>query len=48
MIVINGKMINRIKTLFLTDNGGYVIYDDEYWNEAVLTFTMDEVDEITL
>ena len=48
MIVINGKRIERIVSLYITDDNGYVLFDDEEGITKGITFTMDEVDEIRI
>lgn len=48
MIVINGAMIERIISLYITDDNGYVVYDNEEGVTRGLTFTTDEVDEIRI
>ena len=48
MIIINGAKIDRIISLYMTDNNGYVIYDDTEGVTRALTFTMGEVDEIKI
>lgn len=48
MIVINGAMIERIISLYITDDNGYVVYDDTEGVTRALTFTMGEVDEIKI
>ena len=48
MIVINGKRIERIVSLYITDDNGYVLFDDEEGVTKGITFTMDEVDEIRI
>ena len=48
MIIINGKKIERIISLYITDNNGYVVYDDEEGITRGITFTMAEVDEIRI
>ena len=48
MIIINGKKIELIISLYITDNNGYVVYDDEKGVTRGITFTMAEVDEIRI
>ena len=48
MIIINGTKIDRIISLYMTDNNGYVVYDDEKAVTRGITFTMAEVDEIRI
>lgn len=48
MIIINGIKIDRIISLYMTDNNGYVVYDDEGGVTRGITFTMAEVDEIRI